>query len=233
MALKSVVDSLDGIPADVAKEYKKGDDNKYHLDIEGAEDTGALKRAKDHEKTERQRAETALKEARDQLLALTEERDGMLRGAVPKGDVDKLENSYKEKLIKREAELTAQINGLNGHINTMLVDNVAIGMASKISTSPDLILPHIKGRLRTEFVDGKPVTRVLAQDGTISAATLEDLSNEMVANKAFAPIIIGSKASGSGAEGGHGSGAPGKLDYAKASPKEIAAHIKTAGLVKE
>ena len=111
----------------------------------------------------------------------------------------------------------------------MLVDNVAQSMASKISKAPELILPHIKARLKAEFNEGKAVTRVLDKDGNPSAFGIEDLQKEMVANPAFAPIIIGSKASNSGAENSHGgSGAPGKLDYAKASPKEIAAHIKAS-----
>lgn len=230
MALKAILESLDGLPDAVKSEYKKGDDGKFHLDVEGIDDhpgVGALKRAKDYEKSERQKVVKQLGDLQAQLDALTEERDGILKGAIPKGDVEKLENSYKEKLAKREKELSDQIGALTGNLQTMLVDNVAQSMASKISKAPELILPHIKARLKAEFNEGKAVTRVLDKDGNPSAFGIEDLQKEMVANPAFAPIIIGSKASGSGAEGGHGgSGAPGKIDYAKASPKEIAAHLK-------
>lgn len=230
MALKAILESLDGLSDAVKSEYKKGEDGKYHLDVEGFDDhpsVGALKRAKDYEKSERQKAAKQVSDLQAQLEALTEERDDILKGAIPKGDVEKLENSYKEKLTKREKELSDQINGLTGNLQTMLVDNVAHGLASKISKAPELILPHIKARLKAEYSEGKAVTRVLDKDGNPSAFSIDDLQKELVANPAFAPIIIGSKASGSGAEGGHGgSGAPGKLDYAKASPKEIAAHLK-------
>lgn len=227
MALKAILESLDGLPDAIKSEYKKGEDGKYHLDVEGGEDTGALKRAKDYEKSARQKVEKELADTKAQLEALTEERDNILKGAIPKGDVEKLEGSWKQKLEKREKELTDQLNAMNGSLQTMLVDNVAQGLASKISKSPELILPHIKSRLKAELVDGKPTTRVLDKEGNISALGINELEAEMVSNPAFAPIIIGSKASGSGAGGGQGgSGAPSKLDFAKASPKEIAAHIR-------
>lgn len=229
MALKQILESLDGLHDTIKSEYKKGDDGKFHLDVEGGEDTGALKRAKDHEKSARQKAEQLLQEAQDKLVELSDERDGLLRGAIPKGDVEKLEASWKSKLATREKELGDQIGGLTSHLNTMLVDNVAQGMAGKISKVPELMLPHIRGRLKAEYVDGRPTTRVLDKDGNPSALTVADLEKELFTNPTFAPIIIGSKASGSGAEGGHGGGgAPSKVDFSKASPKEIAAHLKAA-----
>lgn len=229
MALKQILESLDGLHDTIKSEYKKGDDGKFHLDVEGGEDTGALKRAKDHEKSARQKAEQLLQEAQDKLVELSDERDGLLRGAIPKGDVEKLEASWKSKLATREKELGDQIGGLTSHLNTMLVDNVAQGMAGKISKVPELMLPHIRGRLKAEYVDGRPTTRVLDKDGNPSALTVTDLEKELFTNPTFAPIIIGSKASGSGAEGGQGGGgALSKVDFTKASPKEIAAHLKAA-----
>ena len=231
MALKAVLDSLEGLAPEFAKEYKQGSDGRYYLDIDGIDehpDIGALKRAKDYEKAERQKLAAKLKEVQASLEALTEERDNILKGALPKADVEKLEESWKQKLAKREQELTEQINNLNGHLQRILVDNVAQQIATEISKAPALLLPHIKQRLKVDFVDGKPVTKVLDADGSISALSIEDLKKEMVANPIYAPIIIGSKASGGGAEGGQRGGALGtrKLDYAKATPAEIVADIK-------
>jgi len=231
MALKAVLDSLEGLAPEFAKEYKQGSDGRYYLDIDGIDehpDIGALKRAKDYEKAERQKLAAKLKEVQASLEALTEERDNILKGALPKADVEKLEESWKQKLAKREQELTEQINNLNGHLQRILVDNVAQQIATEISKAPALLLPHIKQRLKVDFVDGKPVTKVLDEDGSISALSIEDLKKEMVANPIYAPIIIGSKASGGGAEGGQRGGALGtrKLDYAKATPAEIVADIK-------
>lgn len=234
MALKAILDSIEGIPEPLAKEYVKGDDGKFVLAIEGAEDVGALKRAKDHEKQARQTAEKAHKELLAMHEKAQEEIDEMRRGNIPKGDVEKLESSWRTKLEKKEAELTSQITARDSTLKALLVDNVAQALAAKISNSPDLILPHIQKRLTTEMDNGKFITRVLDADGKPSALSIEELQKELTSDKRFAPIIIGSKASGGGASGGSGSGssAPGAvdlskpLDWSKASPKEIAARIK-------
>jgi hypothetical protein len=234
MALKRIITKAEHAKlSDALKsEYKAdADGENFTLDVEGYEDPAALKRAKDHEKKARQDAEKLAADLKTQLEAAIEERDGILKGAIPKGDVDKLEGSYKQKLAAREKELSDQIGALNGQLTTMLVDNVATGLASKISTSPEVILPHIRARLKAEQVDGKFVTRIIDGEGKPTALTIQDLEKEFVANKAFAPIITGSKASGGGAGGGgSGGGAPGKIDYTK-SPKEIAAALKASGKI--
>jgi hypothetical protein len=234
MALKKFLETLEGVAEPLAKEYKKVEaDGKasFVLDIEGDEDTGALKRAKDHEKKERQAAEKAAKELGAQVETLQEELDNIRRGAIPKGDVEKLEGSWKTKLEKREAELVSERDSALGTLRTLLVDNVAQLVATKISNSPDLILPHIKARLTTEKTSEGYITRVLDAAGKPSALSIEELQKELTTDKRFSAIIIGSKASGGGAAGGGGSGGGAtkvdpKFDWAKASPKEIAAQIK-------
>jgi len=65
----------------------------------------------------------------------------------------------------------------------------------------DLLLPHIKGRLKTEVRDGKPVVKVLDAEGNPSAMSIDDLRKEIKANDLFAPILSGSKANGAGGAG--------------------------------
>jgi hypothetical protein len=234
MALKVTLETLEGIAEPLVKEYKQVEvDGKkvYQLDLEGAEDTGALKRAKDHEKGQRQAAEKAAREAQTALEAAQEELDNMRRGAIPKGDVEKLEGSWKTKLEKIQGELTAERDGALGTLRTLLVDNIAQSLASKISNSPELMLPHIKSRLTTEKTSEGYVTRVLDANGKPSALSIDELQKELTTDKRFSAIIIGSKASGGGAAGagGAGSGAPvvdPKFNWAKATPSQIAAQIK-------
>ena len=230
MALELTLTTLDGVPEDVAKEYTKQEDGSFKLDVTGLEDTGALKRAKEHEKEARVKAETKLAEANEALTAATEKIDEIARGNVSKGDLETIEASWQKKLDDQKKSSEETISGLNGSLDNLLVDNVAQAMASEISTSPELLMPHIKSRLKAEHVEGKSVTRVLDAEGQSSAITIEELANEFRANKKFAPIIVGSKASGSGAEQQqNGGGAPnsGKaLDYKTASTKDIAADIK-------
>lgn len=204
MALKAMMDSIDTLPDPIKAEYSKGEDGKFYLAIEDFDShpsVGALKRAKDYEKKERQALTAKMEEANQQLAALTAEREDFLRGAIPKGDVEKLEASYKGKLTKLENEFGAENATLKANLNNILVDNVALQLASKLSDSPDLLLPHIRPRLRAEIVDGKATTRVVDKDNSLSALTVEDLEKEIGANPIFAPIIKGSKASGGGASG--------------------------------
>jgi hypothetical protein len=108
------------------------------------------------------------------------------------------------------------------------VDNVAQKLAAEISVSPELMLPHIRGRLRAEFSEGKGMTRVLDKDGSLSAASLEDFKKELLDNPVFKPILIGSKASGSNAPSGgqRSSSAPSDKRLADMSPSELAAHME-------
>lgn len=236
MALKRIVtkEEHSKLAAHFQGEYKAGEDGEtFTLDLTDYEDPANAVRAKNHEKKARQEAEAKLKELTDSLGLLTEERDNMLRGAVPKADVEKLETSYKTKFAAREKELTGSIAAMEKQLQTMLVDNVALSLATEISTSPQLMLPHIQKKLRAERnAAGEFETRILGDDGAPSALTVDDLKKNLLADKQFAPIVIASKGSGGGANRGSGSGgaAPGKIDFTK-SPKEIAAALKASGKV--
>lgn len=202
--LKFLLDSLDGLD-DATKALYVEKDGKFQLDIDGLEDTSALKRAKDHEKQARQAAETKANELTTQLTALQEQitqiKDDKARG---NGDVDALEKSWQEKLTKRENELTTQIEGLTGNLKGLLVDNEATRLAAELAgDSASLILPHIKTRLGVTEKDGKQVTAVFDTQGQLSALTLDELKKEFADNPAFAPVIVGSRASG-GANGSSG-----------------------------
>jgi hypothetical protein len=234
MALKRTYEKREDIPKGAEEHYKEAD-GKWVLDSDH-EDVTPLRNAKDHEKKARQQAEADLKAARDELAKLQDEVDDIRRGAVPKGDVEKLEASYKKKLETREAELTGKIKGLEGTVNKHLKDGTATKLAAELFTSPGAGLPHVLSRLTVVEENGEYVTKVLDANGQPSASTIEDLKKEILQNKDLAPILVGSRASGGGANGGQGGGgAPngGKpFDAANASPKDLAAHIaakKAAG----
>lgn len=236
MALKRIItaDEHKALDAKLQAEYK-ADGEGFVLDLTDYEDPVKLKSAKDHEKKARQEAEKLARELKEQLDALTDERDNILKGNIPKADVEKLEGSWKSKLDKREKELSEQITAANSSLQKLLVDNVAQSLASKISTAPAVIMPHIKARLRAEKGEnGEFITKVVDADGKPSALTVAELEKEFVLNKDFAPIITGSKASGGGAGGGGGGGGAntGKVDFTK-SPKEIAAQMAAQGKVRE
>lgn len=172
--------------------YAGAGEEGYQLAIEGVPDVSGLERKVNEllgeKKTEQEKRRVAEEEARK----AAEEQ------ARKKGDLETLEKSWAEKMSTREKELLAQLDERDTRLHTLLVDNVAQTLATKLAgDSAAVITPHIKSRLIVE--DGK--TRIVDAEGKPSAATIEDLEKEFRNNKLFAPVVIGSKASGTGGNG--------------------------------
>lgn len=108
-----------------------------------------------------------------------------------------------------------------------MATNIANELALQGSAS--VLLPHVRNRLTVDYVDGAPITRVLGPDGKPSAATLDELKQELAANEAFAPIIAGSKASGGGAGGAQSGRAAPSGNRSKMTAVEKAEFIEKHG----
>lgn len=229
MALKKKLSKAeyDKLSDAIKAEYIEDGDG-FRLDIDGDEDTGALKRAKDREAQLRRDAEAKLREAQEELDRINGD------DARKKGDIATLEKSWQKKLDDQKNEYEGKLGKLTSHTKTQLVDNVAQQIASKISNAPALLLPHIKARLAADFEGDAPVTRILDKDGKPSAMTVEELSAEFVANKDFSAIITASKASGGAGKPSNnsGGGAPNNsdkpADLASMNPAQLAEHIKAS-----
>lgn len=205
----SVYESLS---ADVKKEYKKvGDD--YQLDLNGYEDPVALRNARDHEK---EAARVAKAEAAD-AKSRAEKAEGKV------ADLEKSGKSVDEAVKAKETELTDKFTKENkeltdklGALTTATITNhkraAAEALANKISISPELLAPRLMDRLDVEIdaATNTPKLYVLDSAGKRSAHTLADLEKETLANKAYAPILRGTKATGGGGAptGPGGGGAP-------------------------
>jgi hypothetical protein len=240
--LKPVVANLEEVPEAFRPEYKPGDDGKFVLDIEVADGkvnhpaVTALLSAKQREAEARTKAEGKARELAEKLEATILEKENLLKGTVPKDNFAALEASYKERSEREKGELKTALEGeitkLSGSLKTVLVDNVARSIATGLAINAEsipLFLPFIAPRLTVEMdADGHAKTRVVDKEGKPSAATLEDLAKEISALPMFAPLIIGSKATGSSADGGHAGGsAPAKkLDLSKATLAEKEAYYK-------
>lgn len=179
--------------------------DEYTLQVDGLEDAGELRRAKQREsdaaKAEKIRADKAEAD-------LAELRRTSARGT---GDVAALEASWKAQAEQREAAAKADTKAVKAKLAKVMRDDVASRIAANISTKPALILPHILNRLKAEIPDdGDPLTRVLDKEGKPSALTIEQLSQEFVSNPDFAAIILASRASGGGASGDQNSGGAAK-----------------------
>lgn len=232
MAMKAVLDSLDGLSDDVKAHYKE-QGGKFYLDVEDGDSlpnfTG-LKGAKENEVKSHGKTKEKLTASEVKITELQDKLDDILRGNVPKGDLEALETSYKTKLGDQKSKLEEKISTLSGQVTTLLVDNKAREIADRISTAPELMLPHIQRRLKVEEdADGHLTTRVLDKEGKVSASNIEDLENELFTDKSFAPIIVGSRASGSGTSKKPGGGGAAKklsdlsererTDLAKSDPQ--------------
>lgn len=197
--LKFQLDSLEGLDEGLRAFYAEKD-GKFLLKIDGMpqpEDTSGLKAKVDEllaekkaEAEKRKQAEEAARKAADEA-------------ARKNGDVEALEKSWQEKLSKREQELLAESAGLAAQVRELTVGRTANEIAAElaVSGSAKALLPHIQQRLSMDIRDGRPAVVVLDANGKPSAATLDELKAEFASDPAFAPLIVGSKASGSGAAG--------------------------------
>lgn len=218
--LKLKLATLEGLSADMAKEYKAnaaGDGFVLDTDVP-FEDTTALKNALVQEKAHR-------KTATESVTALTTKVADL---EAAKGGVTEIEKSWQAKLTAAESAAKVKTDTLTKQLHEQLVDNVANQMASEISTAPSLLAPVIRGRLSVQEEEGKLVTRVMTPDGKLSATSVNELKSEILADKQFAPILTASRASGGGANGNqhHGTPAGGK-DFSKMNEAEKTTLFKT------
>lgn len=126
--------------------------------------------------------------------------------AKKSGDVDAVEKSWSEKYGALEARLGTASQRYEGMIQSLTVGSAASKLAGDLAIvgSAEVLLPHISSRLTVEVKDDKPVVRVLDKEGRPSAMTIRELQAEFMADPRFAPIIAGTKASGSGFNGNRG-----------------------------
>lgn len=228
--LKMKLDSLEGLEDSVKSLYEERD-GAFHLKLDGYEDPAALKRAKDHEKTARQKAESDLRTLREEFDQLKSELDKNKDDKHRKaGNIAELDASWNQKFEDLKAKHADEVSKLKGQVSKLLVDNVAETMAAELSDAPELLSEIIRKRLVVEEGANGPETRVLDASGTLSAKTVDELREEFKSNKKYAAIIRGSQASGGGSNGGGNGGGAAKAfkdmsekertELAKSNPAE-------------
>lgn len=218
LALSITKAAYDKLPEALQNEYYAKDD-KYLLDVPDMPDPTALKAAKDHEVANRKAAEQARRDAESEVARLKSELD------TTKSDFDK---KLSDSLGEKEAALTKA----NEYLRTTLVESVAKDIAGDISTAPAIMRKFVEDRLGVDMTGDKPVTVVLDASGKPSKTTVDELKAEFSANKDFATIIKGNKATGGSASGSQPAGraAPSPTpaataDYSKMTPAELSAHL--------
>lgn len=154
--------------------------------------------------------------------------------AKKNGDVEALEKSWSEKLATETKQRDEKLTEYQQMINRMTIGSEAQRLAAALALpgSADVLLPHIERRLQVEVKDGAPIVRVLDKDGKPSALSVADLQKEIEGNAAFAPLLVGSAANGSGRPGGKGeagSKTMSRSDFDKLSASEQDAFVSDGG----
>lgn len=220
MSLKMKLETLEGVDESLHGFYEEGE-NGYSLKVEGLEDTGALKRAKEHEKATRQAAEAKLAEAKAKLEEIEQ------NAARQSGDVESIEKSWKEKFSARETELNGQIETLSGKINNGIIDSEAAKLgAMAVDGSESVLAKFVRDRLTVDSSGSEPKLVILDEQGKPSALTVDEYREEIRNNPAFAPMLSASKATGSGANG-DGKGGSASINWKTATMQEKVAHMKS------
>lgn len=219
MALKFKINksAYDKLSDDVKNEYIAGEnEGEYVLDVTDypqGEDVGPVKRALESERKAHKETKAKLTTAEATIAAAP--------------NVEELNANHAKEVGKYK-----------GFTEKTLIDNAALALATKISTSPALLLPHIKARLIADVSGDEPVTKVIGADGKASDLTIDKLGEEFVANADFKSIIKASAGTGGGTPPTKptvplGSGMLPKAgeqaeatDFSKLPPKEFAAHLK-------
>ena len=228
MKLKLIVDTLDGLAADVAALYTKRDDGKFALDIDGITDPNSVEKTLKTERDARKAAEKAAQEARESLKEFEGLNAGEAKALLARfandeelqllksGDTTKLREKWTENMrkdyekklttandtVKAESEKSSKWKG-------RVLDNAVREAATKVGLHSHAVEDALF-RARAMFTlddngnavqirDGSPV---MGKDGTTPYNPAEWLESMREA----APHWFPAGASGSGAPAGKGGG---------------------------
>lgn len=231
--LKLVIDKLDDVDEAVRPLYEEKD-GKFHLSVDGIEDTTPLKTALAAAKREaqerRQKLEAWAKlgktaEEIEQLLADEGKRE--MSEAERKGEWDKLKTQMNERhaadLAKKDLTVKdreGKISSLRSALERHLIDATATAAIAAQKGVPELLLPHVRKHVKVEesedgqdfvvsVVDSKGGPRV---NGKGEPLSISEFVAEMQQNEVFARAFEGTGSSGSGkrpTNGGGGGANPG------------------------
>jgi hypothetical protein len=215
-----------------AKERPVADEKTYSAaELEAAVDERLAASKAENDKAfknlwdEAKRAKAALKsydgidpEQHKALVAAAAEADR--KKAASEGDFKQLEQQlvkkYEGELDKERKEKTQFQSAMEQY----LIDSAALAELAKVTDSPNLLLPHVKSKMRVIQVEGGAfAARVVDEAGNIrigrgagaTPMTMPEWIEELRQNKEFAPAFRGTGSSGGGASKSSAGGGGGSL----------------------
>jgi len=219
--IKGILDSLEGVHEAYRDLYEQGEDGKFRLKLEDAEslvDVSGLKSALDKERKRARDFEKKLSELggvdAEEYRRLKEEAEAREREKAEKaGEWDKLKAKLAEKHQSEIETARRELDGMRKTLESHLVDAEAARAVAAARGVPDLLLPHVKSRVRVfeengayvvRAVDGKGEPRLKDADGNYLG--IADVVAELRDSEVFGRAFEASGASGAGSKGGGGAG---------------------------
>jgi hypothetical protein len=227
MALKAIVDALDGVAEGIRENYRAGTkeeglEGKFVLSVEGSdgwglENVSGLKTALGQERTKAEQAERKVKKFGDldpDAARAAIEKVAEFETLDPKKEADRLAqvkiDAATKQLVEKHNEETRNLKDreskLRGTVQTLTIDNVAIKALETHKGNVHLLLPHVQRQVRLkEADDGSFSQEVVDADGNPrigdakgSPMTVDQLVEEMSKSEKFAQGFAGSGNSGTG-----------------------------------
>jgi len=218
MALKALLDNLDGISEEIKKEYKQRDDGKYVLDVtsvDGLElaEVTKLQSALSKERENNRKAVEQLKvfEGLDpvksrEAIAKVEEMANWEPEQKVKEQIEAVKASIIEAHGREKAKLEEKLKKLTASLEDAMIVSVASQALASEKGSVRLLMPHIKQQTRLREADGKFIVEVMGSDGNPRltgsdghAMSITELVAEMKTQNDFASAFEGTGATGTGA----------------------------------
>lgn len=245
MGLKLKVEKLEDVPEAQRGLYSEVEGGGgFQLGVDDLPDVGPALRAKDHEVAAHAATKAELKRIKDAQKKIEDDaRKASDDAALKSGDLEAYRKSAEKQraddVAATRAEFEPKVQKLDGTVRRLLVSDVATRLASELAVkgSEGPLAKLITDRLAVEERDGEHITVVRGVDGKPSALSIDDLKKEILGDKALAPLLAGTKASGGGAGGGtRGGGAAGaktipRSTFNAMNPAEQRAHIAAKGTV--
>lgn len=148
-------------------------------------------------------------EAEKKRLAEEEKRLADLELAQKNGDWQSIEADYKRQIQEAIEEKSRMKQEFDSTVNTLTVGTLASDLSSELA-KPSL-KHYLKGDIEKRlYRDADGNIRVKDKNGVPSAATIEDLKNELRNDPAYQDLIIINNSTGGGATGGGFGGGAGK-----------------------
>jgi hypothetical protein len=125
-----------------------------------------------------------------------------LEASRKSGDLEAIEKSYKDQITKAQNSSKEQLEKLNGIIGSLTSKHAANEIANEVfGENAAAMMPNVERFIRHEIGDDGVKVRYLNDDGSPSALTKEDIVANLKTNTLYANFVIGSNASGGGADG--------------------------------